>query len=88
MSNYAFRPALQRLMPRILAVPEEAIRPSGTCDVNCCFTTGTISAGIGSLAKPGVSVGPGAIALTRIPCGASSSAHDLVRDSTAAFVAP
>jgi hypothetical protein len=27
MSNYAFRPALQRLMPRILAVPEEAIRP-------------------------------------------------------------
>jgi uncharacterized membrane protein YkgB len=31
--------------------------------------------------------GPGAIALTRIRCGASSSAHERVNDSTAALVA-
>ena len=62
------------------------MRPSGTCSLNDSFTFGRSAAGTSDLSKPGVSTGPGAIALTRMPAGASSSAHDLVSDSTAALV--
>ena len=64
------------------------MRPSGTCLTNAALTAGTISGGSAALSKTGVSVGPGAIAFTRMPSGASSSAHDCVSDSIAALVAP
>src|SRR5260370_21798542 len=64
------------------------MRPSGTCLRNASFTAGNSAGGISDFSKPGVSTGPGPIALTRIPYGASSSAHETVSHSTAAFVPP
>src|SRR5690606_22390791 len=63
-------------------------RPRGIRCASASLMAATCSGVSPERSSMGVSVGPGATALTRTPSAASSSAHDRVRCSSAALLAP
>src|SRR5262249_32219783 len=69
---------LKAALGSAIATPQRAtssplpMRPSGTCLRNDSLSARNSASGIPDLSKPGVSTGPDAIALTRIPWGANS----------------
>jgi hypothetical protein len=64
-----------------------AMRPIGSDLVIPALRPVMASAGSPALTRTWVSTGPGATAFTRTPYRASSSAHEIVSDSTAALLA-